>query len=80
MEKAAFWDRQKDIAINERQRRMLNKILDGFEGNLKTSKWAKIAKCSHDTALRDIEDLIGKGILKKDVSGGRSTSYLLRDR
>jgi len=80
MEKAAFWDRQKDVAINERQRRMLNKILDGFEGNLKTSKWAKIAKCSHDTALRDIEDLIGKGILKKDVSGGRSTSYLLRDR
>jgi Fic family protein len=56
---------------------MLNKLLDGFDGKLKTSKWAKIAKCSADTALRDIKDLIGKGILKQEESGGRSTNYEL---
>ncbi|MNY49953.1 hypothetical protein D3C86_1854240 [compost metagenome] len=63
--------------FNERQRLMLNKLLDGFEGKLTSSKWAKIAKCSHDTATRDIQDLINKGILSKDDSGGRSTNYLL---
>lgn len=56
---------------------MLNKLLEGFEGRLKTSKWAKIAKCSEDTALRDIKNLMGKGILKQEESGGRSTSYKL---
>jgi Fic family protein len=58
---------------------MLNKLLDGFDGKLKSSKWAKIAKCSPDTALRDIKDLIEKGILRKEKSGGRSTSYELED-
>ncbi len=56
---------------------MLNKLLDGFEGKLTSSKWAKIAKCSQDTATRDIVDLIAKGILTKDQAGGRSTNYLL---
>lgn len=54
---------------------MLNKRLDGFDGKLKTSKWAKITKCSADAALRDIKDLIGKGILKQEDPGGRSTNY-----
>ncbi|MDP2160066.1 MAG: hypothetical protein Q8K02_06265 [Flavobacterium sp.] len=56
---------------------MLNKLLDGFDGKLKSSKWAKIAKCSADTALRDIQDLIKKGILRKETAGGRSTNYEL---
>jgi Fic family protein len=63
--------------MNERQRFMLNKLLDGFEGKLKTSKWAKINKCSADTALRDIKDLIEKGVLKQENEGGRSTNYEL---
>lgn len=58
---------------------MLNKLLDGFKGKLKTSKWAKITKCSQDTALRDIKDLIEKGILRQEESGGRSTNYELND-
>ncbi len=58
---------------------MLNKLLDGFDGKLKTSKWAKITKCSADTALRDIKDLIEKGILKQEESGGRSTNYELTE-
>jgi Fic family protein len=56
---------------------MLNKLLDGFTGKLKTSKWAKITKCSQDTALRDIKDLIQKGILRQEKQGGRSTNYEL---
>jgi len=58
---------------------MLNYLLDGFDGKLTTSKWAKINKCSQDTALRDIQDLIKKSILQKEPSGGRSTNYLLID-
>ena len=58
---------------------ILNKLFDGFEGKLKSSKWAKITKCSADTALRDIKDLISKGILKQEHSGGRSTNYELCD-
>jgi Fic family protein len=58
---------------------MLNKLLDGFEGKLKTSKWAKINKCSNDTALRDIKDLIEKNILKQETEGGRSTNYELKN-
>ena len=78
--KADFWDKHKETILNSRQRLMLNKLLDGFEGKLKTSKWAKIAKCSPDTALRDIKDLIEKEILKQEESGGRSTNYeLIRD-
>lgn len=75
LQKANFWDKHKETILNSRQRLILNKLLDGFEGKLKTSKWAKITKCSGDTALRDIKDLIDKGILKQDEQGGRSTNY-----
>ncbi len=75
--KSEFWDKHRDTIINSRQRLMLNKLLDGFDGKLKSSKWAKITKCSADTALRDIKDLIEKGILKQEESGGRSTNYEL---
>lgn len=75
--KAAFWDRHKAAPLNGRQRMMLNRLLDGFEGKLNTSKWAKITKSSQDTALRDIEGLIALGILLKEGAGGRSTSYAL---
>jgi Fic family protein len=75
--KARFWERIKSVAINERQRAVLNRLLDGFDGKLNTSKWAKLTKVSTDTALRDITDLVDKGILRRDVGGGRSTSYSL---
>ncbi len=77
LHKADFWDKHKNTKLNSRQRLMLNKLFDGFDGKLKTSKWAKITKCSQDTALRDIKDLIEKGILKQEKSGGRSTNYEL---
>jgi len=77
--KALFWESHSVESINERQRIVINKLFDGFEGKLTSSKWAKIAKCSQDTALRDILDLVEKGILTKDFAGGRSTSYLLKD-
>lgn len=73
--KANFWDAIKGHALNERQRFVINRLLDGFEGKLTSSKWAKLAKCSQDTASRDIDDLIRKGILVKGAAGGRSTSY-----
>ena len=73
--KASFWNAHETTDLNQRQHLMLNKLLDGFEGKLKTSKWAKIAKCSPDTALRDIRDLIQKGILQQEKEGGRSTNY-----
>lgn len=76
--KAEFWRKHSNIKINERQKKILNKILDGFEGKLISSKWAKITKCSKDTAIRDINDLISKDILKKKAGGGRSTSYELK--
>lgn len=79
LKKADFWDRNKEKILNSRQRLILNKLFDGFEGKLQSSKWAKIAKCSADTALRDIKDLIEKGILKQEESGGRSTNYELTD-
>ncbi len=77
LHKAEFWDKHKNTELNSRQRLMLNKLFDGFNGKLKTSKWAKITKCSQDTALRDIKDLIEKGILRQEKSGGRSTNYEL---
>ena len=64
--------------MNSFEMRRINNILDGFEGKLTSSKWAKIAKCSKDTAIRDINDLISKNILKKEEAGGRSTSYELK--
>lgn len=77
--KSDFWDKHKETILNSRQRLIINKLFDGFDGKLKSSKWAKIAKCSADTALRDIKDLIEKGILKQEESGGRSTNYELTD-
>lgn len=77
LNKARFWDIYIDIPFNERQRSMLNKLLDKFEGKLTSSKWAKMTKSSQDTALRDISDLVERGILRKDPSQGRSTSYSL---
>lgn len=77
--KADFWDKNQETVLNSRQRIMLNKMFDGFEGKLKSSKWAKITKCSADTALRDIKDLIEKGILKQEELGGRSTNYDLAE-
>ena len=77
LHKADFWDKHKETAFNARQRLILNKLFEGFEGKLNSSKWAKITKCSTDTALRDIQDLITKGILKKEIAGGRSTNYEL---
>jgi Fic family protein len=77
LSKARFWETFADFPLNERQRFVLNRLLDGFEGKLTTSKWAKLAKCSHDTALRDILGLVERGILFRNPGGGRSTSYSL---
>ena len=75
--KARFWNRLSATPINDRQRAVLNRLLDGFEGKLTSSKYAKLAKTSQDTAARDIADLIDKGALRKNEGGGRSTSYSL---
>jgi Fic family protein len=75
--KARFWSGIAGFAINDRQRLVLNRLLDGFEGKLTTSKYAKLARCSHDTALRDIVPLVERGILVRNAEGGRSTSYAL---
>ncbi|MBU3625067.1 Fic family protein [Polynucleobacter sp. JS-Safj-400b-B2] len=75
--KTNFWQRWSRTPLNERQIKLLNKLLDGFDGKLTTSKWAIIAKCSPDTALRDITDLLERGALVKSNAGGRSTSYEL---
>ena len=75
--KAAFFAQLSKKALCERQIYVLNRLVDGFEGRITTAKWAKLCKCSHDTALRDIEDLMGKGILLRSTEGGRSTSYEL---
>ena len=77
LRKAKAWEILSDKKINERQKLMINKLLDGFEGKLTTAKWAKIVKSSHDTALRDIQNLVEKQVLIKEEAGGRSTSYNL---
>lgn len=77
--KAKFWQHAATIPMNERQIKVLNRLLDGFEGKLTTSKWASLAKCSLDTALRDITDLLQRGVLQKTKAGGRSTSYEIHD-
>lgn len=77
LRKVEFWNLHQHTAINERQRIIINMLFDGFNGKLKTSKWAKITKVSRDTALRDIKDLISKGILQETKEGGRSTNYEL---
>lgn len=75
--KARFWERASALPLNDRQRRVLDRLLDGFEGKLSTSKWAKLAKCSQDTALRDVTFLVDRGVLARNPGGGRSTSYRL---
>ncbi len=80
--KTRFWQRWAapgSAPLNERQVKLINRLLDGFEGKLTSSKWAAIAKCSPDTALRDITDLLVRGVLRKTAAGGRSTSYELND-
>jgi Fic family protein len=79
LRKARFWKQHANLSFNDRQRAMIDRLFDGFEGKLNTSKWAKLTKTSQDTALRDIEDLVAKGVLAKDAAGGRSTSYSLID-
>ncbi|MFT5141176.1 MAG: Fic family protein, partial [Rhodothermales bacterium] len=75
LRKARFWERYSTEVLNERQIKVLNRLMNNFEGNLTSSRWAKIAKCSQDTAGRDINNLIERGALGKDPGGGRSTSY-----
>jgi Fic family protein len=75
--KASFWERYREASFNARQRDMLNRLLNGFEGKLTSSKWATLEKCSQDTASRDIDDLVKREILSRDPGGGRSTSYSL---
>jgi len=77
LRKARFWEALADQSLNERQRKIVNRLLDGFEGKLTNAKWAALAKTSPDTALRDINDLVSRGILAKEPGGGRSTSYSL---
>ena len=78
LHKASFWETHRQTVMNERQTRMVNMLWDGFEGKLTSSKWAKINKCSTDTALRDLQDLVAKGILVRTNAGGRSTGYELK--
>jgi Fic family protein len=75
--RARFWEKLRDVPLNERQRLVINRLLDGFEGHLTTSKWAVLAKSSQDTALRDIQQLVDRGVLIRNAAGGRSTSYSL---
>ena len=77
MTKANFWEQHKETIFNKRQLLMLNKLLDGIEGKLSSSRWAKMAKCSADTAIRDINDLVERRVLIKEAAGGRSTNYVL---
>jgi Fic family protein len=79
IKKARIWESHAGVSFSDRQRLLINKLLDGFEGKLTTSKWAKLAKCSQDTALRDILGLVECGVLEKDSAGGRSTSYSLQE-
>jgi len=78
LHKAEFWKIHSTTILNDRQQKIINRLLDGFDGKLTTSKWGKFNTCSQDTALRDIQDLIKKDVLQKEASGGRSTNYELR--
>jgi Fic family protein len=77
MDKARFWESVRDVPLNDRQKLVLTRLLDGFEGKLTTSKYAKLAKCSEDTALRDISFLVSGGVLLRGSERGRSTNYML---
>lgn len=79
LRKAGFWEKYSEVSFNARQKKLINMLFDGFFGKLNTGKWAKIAKCSSDTALNDINDLVSKGVLVKNKEGGRSTNYSLRE-
>lgn len=79
LRKARFWERASRFPLNPRQQAVLNRLLDGFTGHLTTAKWVALAKCSHDTALRDIQGLIDLGLLRKEPAGGRSTRYALSE-
>lgn len=79
LKKSKYWDKHRETEVNERQRKVINRLWDGFEGKLTTSKYAKICHCSQDTALRDIQDLLTKGMLIQGPASGRSTHYLLPD-
>jgi Fic family protein len=78
LQKARVWEKVNQQPVNERQRKVINRLLDGFEGKLTSSKYAKLVKCSEDTALRDIRALVERGVLIKNEAGGRSTSYTLK--
>ena len=75
--KARQWEALRDVPLNDRQRLMINRLMEGFEGQLTTSKWAALTKSSTDTALRDIQQLVDRGVLVRNAGGGRSTSYSL---
>jgi Fic family protein len=77
IQKTLFWQKNRTVALNERQIKVINRLWDGFEGKLNTSKWAKMTRTSTATALRDIQDLVDKGILCRTEEGGRSTNYRL---
>jgi Fic family protein len=77
IDKARFWDGIKDTPLNDRQQSVINRLLDGFEGKLTSSKYAKLTKCSQDTAHRDIQALVARRVLVQNPEGGRSTSYSL---
>ena len=77
IEKARYWEKLRDVPLNERQRLVINRMLEGFDGKLTTSKWAALTKSSNDTALRDIQQLVERGVLVRNQAGGRSTSYSL---
>lgn len=79
LRKAKTWERINETPVNERQRQAINRLLDGFIGKLSTSKYAQLARCSHDTALRDIKELIAQGIFLQEAGGGRSTAYRLKE-
>jgi Fic family protein len=79
LDRARFWRHWATTPMNERQVTMLNRVLDGFDGKLTSSRWASVAGCSLDTALRDINELVARGVLRRSVAGGRSTSYELED-
>src|SRR5690606_37401647 len=77
LDKARLWERINQQPVNQRQRKVINRMLDNFKGALTTSKYAKLTKCSNDTALRDMRELLQRGIILKNPGGGRSTSYRL---
>jgi Fic family protein len=77
LRKARFWKKHANQKFNDRQRAMIERLFEGFEGKLTSSKWAQLTKSSQDTALRDIDALVAKGVLAKEAAGGRSTSYSL---